>query len=168
MTNHNENSTSTKWHQTTGAFVSLASLSYVFWIYGGMELVERLAYYGVKATTTLYAKDPVLPEVGGINPNEFGTILMVWALLQSLLFLPADFLTDMVTNKPFCFNSIEKNYYLIMGFYATYWVFCRCCSPCHRNSIFNQVYKVPSSNQPTVKQLDGFRCLSNSNIGGWI
>ena len=42
-----------------GLFAAIASLSYVFWVVGAMEMVERLAYYGVKAVATLYAKDPV-------------------------------------------------------------------------------------------------------------
>ena len=35
-----------------GLWASIASLSYVFWIVGGMEMVERLAYYGVRAVAT--------------------------------------------------------------------------------------------------------------------
>ncbi len=42
-----------------GFFASIASLSYVFWVCGGMELVERLAYYGVRQMAALYATEPV-------------------------------------------------------------------------------------------------------------
>ncbi|MCP4274004.1 MAG: peptide MFS transporter, partial [Gammaproteobacteria bacterium] len=37
-------------------FAAIGSLSYVFWLVGGMEMIERLAYYGVKASAGLYAK----------------------------------------------------------------------------------------------------------------
>ncbi|MCP4445974.1 MAG: peptide MFS transporter, partial [Myxococcales bacterium] len=40
-----------------GMFAAMASLSYVFWVVGGMEMVERLAFYGVKAVAALYATD---------------------------------------------------------------------------------------------------------------
>ncbi len=68
-----------------GLFAAISSLSYVFWVVGGMEMIERLAYYGVKAVATLYAKDPVSKGGLGVTLSEFGTILMVWALIQSVL-----------------------------------------------------------------------------------
>ncbi len=64
---------------------AIASLSYVFWVVGGMEMIERLAYYGVKAVATLYAKDPISKGGLGVTMTEFGSILTVWALLQSVL-----------------------------------------------------------------------------------
>ena len=68
-----------------GLFAAIGSLSYVFWVVGGMEMIERLAYYGVKAVATLYAKDPVSKGGLGVTMTEFGTILMIWALIQSVL-----------------------------------------------------------------------------------
>ena len=50
-----------------------------------MEMIERLAYYGVKAVAALYAVDPVSAGGLGVTMSEFGTILMVWALIQSIL-----------------------------------------------------------------------------------
>ena len=38
-----------------GLMAAITSLSYVFWVVGGMEMIERLAYYGVKAVAALYA-----------------------------------------------------------------------------------------------------------------
>ena len=35
-----------------GLVASIASLGYVFWVVGGMEMIERLAYYGVRAVAT--------------------------------------------------------------------------------------------------------------------
>ncbi|MSQ84439.1 MAG: MFS transporter [Myxococcales bacterium] len=68
-----------------GLFAAIASLSYVFWVVGGMEMIERLAYYGVKAVATLYAKDPVSKGGLGVTMSEFGTLLAVWALVQSIV-----------------------------------------------------------------------------------
>ena len=68
-----------------GLFAAIASLGYVFWVVGGMEMIERLAYYGVKAVATLYAKDPVSKGGLGVTMTEFGTILTMWALVQSVL-----------------------------------------------------------------------------------
>ena len=73
-----------------GLAAAIASLSYVFWICGGMEMVQRLAYYGVKAVATQYAKRPPPPTVGSASlwvqqlrqhPRH------PWALVQS--FVPA-------------------------------------------------------------------------------
>ncbi len=68
-----------------GLVAAISSLSYVFWIVGGMEMVERLAYYGVKTLATLYAKDPVSKGGLGVTMTDFGTVLTCWALTQSLL-----------------------------------------------------------------------------------
>ena len=37
-----------------GLWAALGSLGYVFWIVGGMEMIERLAFYGVRTVSTLY------------------------------------------------------------------------------------------------------------------
>ncbi|MCH8278257.1 MAG: hypothetical protein IIC12_04920, partial [Proteobacteria bacterium] len=41
-------STTVKDVKQLGIWAALASLSYVFWICGAMEMVERLAFYGVR------------------------------------------------------------------------------------------------------------------------
>lgn len=68
-----------------GFAAALASLSYVFWVVGGMEMIERLAYYGVKAVATLYAKDPVSKGGLGVSMDDFGTILATWAMVQCIV-----------------------------------------------------------------------------------
>ncbi|HEV3190909.1 MAG TPA: hypothetical protein VGY54_10455, partial [Polyangiaceae bacterium] len=65
-----------------GFVAAIGTLGYVFWIVGAMEMVERLAYYGVKAVATLYAKDPASKGGLGVTQAEFGTILGTWALIQ--------------------------------------------------------------------------------------
>ena len=37
-----------------GLWAGIASLGYVFWVVGGMEMVERLAYFGVRSVSMLY------------------------------------------------------------------------------------------------------------------
>lgn len=68
-----------------GLVAAIASLSYVFWVVGGMEMIERLAYYGVKAVATLYAKDPISKGGLGVTMGDFGIILMTWAMVQSIV-----------------------------------------------------------------------------------
>ncbi len=51
-------STTVKDVKQLGIWAALASLSYVFWICGAMEMVERLAFYGVRQVSSLSASDP--------------------------------------------------------------------------------------------------------------
>lgn len=101
---------------------AIASLGYVFWIVGGMEMVERLAYYGVKAVATLYAKDPVSKGGLGISMSSFGTILMTWALVQSILPVFTGGISDRYGYKQTIFAStvIKIAGYLVMAFFPTY------------------------------------------------
>ena len=50
-------STTVKDVKQLGIWAALGSLGYVFWICGGMEMVERLAYYGVRSFASLFATD---------------------------------------------------------------------------------------------------------------
>ena len=108
-----------------GLFAAIGSLSYVFWVVGGMEMIERLAYYGVKAVATLYAKDPVSAGGLGINLSDFGTILMVWALIQSLLPVFTGGLSDRFGYKETIFVStiLKIGGYLLMAWFPSYWGF---------------------------------------------
>ncbi|MCO4762394.1 MAG: MFS transporter [Myxococcales bacterium] len=108
-----------------GLFAALASLSYVFWVVGGMEMIERLAYYGVKAVATLYAKDPASKGGLGITMNEFGTILMIWALIQSIIPVFTGGLSDRYGYKETIAASTFTKIigYLIMAMFASYWGF---------------------------------------------
>lgn len=68
-----------------GMFAAIGSLGYVFWIVGGMEMVERAAYYGVRAVAGLYAGEPVSKGGLGIDEGTLGNIFLFWALFQSVL-----------------------------------------------------------------------------------
>lgn len=64
-----------------GIWAGLASLSYVFWICGGMEMIERFAYYGVRNNAALYATAPISEGGLGITATQLGDIFLVWALV---------------------------------------------------------------------------------------
>ena len=51
-----EQTTSMEDVKQLGLFAAIASLSYVFWIVGALEMVERLAFYGVKAVAALISR----------------------------------------------------------------------------------------------------------------
>ena len=68
-----------------GLWAAIASLSYVFWVCGAMEMVERLAFYGVRAVATLYATRPASTGGLGVTMATFGTLLLFWNLVQSLI-----------------------------------------------------------------------------------
>jgi len=65
-----------------GLWAAIASLSYVFWVVGGMEMIERLAFYGVRAVATLYATRPASTGGLGVTMATFGTLLLFWNLVQ--------------------------------------------------------------------------------------
>lgn len=108
-----------------GLAAGIASLGYVFWIVGGMEMVERLAYYGVKAVATLYAKDPVSKGGLGVTMDEFGTLLMFWAMVQAGLPIFTGGLSDRFGYKETIAAStvVKICGYLTMAAFPTYWGF---------------------------------------------
>lgn len=108
-----------------GLVAAITSLGYVFWIVGGMEMVERLAYYGVKAVATLYAKDPVSKGGLGITMSTFGNILAVWALMQSFVPALTGGLSDRYGYKETIFAStvVKIMGYLVMALFPSYWGF---------------------------------------------
>ncbi|MGZ3455401.1 MAG: hypothetical protein ACXVEF_37700, partial [Polyangiales bacterium] len=105
-----------------GLVASITTLGYVFWVVGGMEMVERLAYYGVKAVATLYAKDPVSKGGLGVTMSDFGTLLLVWALVQTILPVFTGGLSDRYGYKQTIFVStiVKICGYLVMAAVPTF------------------------------------------------
>ena len=105
-----------------GLFAAIASLGYVFWIVGGMEMIERLAYYGVRAVSGLYVTAPVSEGGLGVSAEELGTIFFVWALFQSLVPALVGGLSDRLGYKLTIFIStvVKIIAYLIMAFYPSF------------------------------------------------
>jgi MFS family permease len=108
-----------------GLWAAIASLSYVFWVCGTMEMVERLAYYGVRAVATLYATRPVSTGGLGVTMATFGTLLLFWNLVQSLIPVFTGGLSDRYGYKQTIFAStiIKSLGYLVMAWFQSYWGF---------------------------------------------
>ncbi len=66
------------WQQTLG-------LTWPFWVANLMEMIERLAYYGVRVVIPIYIAQA--DEIGGLHfsQSDKGFIFMWWALMQSAL-----------------------------------------------------------------------------------
>ncbi|NKF49796.1 peptide MFS transporter [Shewanella sp. WXL01] len=108
-----------------GMWASITSLGYLFWLVGGMELVERIAYYGVKASAGLYAKSPASEGGLGIDLHDYGIILAIWALLQTFVPVFTGGISDRVGYKETIFAStvIKIAGYLCMAFFPNFWGF---------------------------------------------
>ncbi|MCX6997697.1 MAG: MFS transporter [Kiritimatiellaeota bacterium] len=105
-----------------GLWSAIASLGYVFWIAGGMEMIERLAYYGVRAVATLYATRPAADGGLGVTMTTFGTLLLFWNLAQSLIPIFTGGLSDRYGYKLTIgvSTAIKAFGYLLMAWLPTY------------------------------------------------
>jgi POT family proton-dependent oligopeptide transporter len=105
-----------------GLWAALASLSYVLWIVGAMEMVERLAFYGVRAVATLYATRPASTGALGVTMTSLGTLLLCWNLVQSLVPVFTGGLSDRYGYKQTIFAStvIKAFGYLVMAWFHSY------------------------------------------------
>ena len=105
-----------------GLIAGIFSLGWVFWCVGAMEMIERLAYYGVKAVASLYAKAPQSSGGLGITMSAYGTITSVWAFTQSFVPVVTGGLSDRFGYKQTIFlSTIVKIFgYLIMAFFPNY------------------------------------------------
>ncbi|MCA1896166.1 MFS transporter, partial [Shewanella putrefaciens] len=108
-----------------GMWASITSLSYIFWLVGGMELVERIAYYGVKASAGLYAKAPESAGGLGISLSDYGIIISLWAIMQTFVPVFTGGVSDRVGYKETIFGStiIKIFGYLVMAFFPSFWGF---------------------------------------------
>ncbi len=66
-----------------GLFAQLRQLSRAFWMLNVMEMLERLAYYGVRVVIPIYIAQA--DEIHGLHftPAQKGEIFMWWALVQA-------------------------------------------------------------------------------------
>ena len=108
-----------------GMIAAIVSLSYVFWLVCGMEMVERLAYYGVKASAALYATNPVSGGALGLSITDYGLITMTWALVQTFVPVFSGGISDRMGYKETIFAStvIKISGYLCMAFFPSFWGF---------------------------------------------
>ncbi|MBK8130549.1 MAG: MFS transporter [bacterium] len=70
---------------TPGLLAQLKQFERPFWMLNIMEMIERLAYYGVRVVIPIYIAQA--DEVGGLHftQTQKGEIFFVWALVQSLV-----------------------------------------------------------------------------------
>ena len=68
-----------------GMFAQLARFPRAFWMVNLIEMLERLAYYGVRVVIPIYIAQA--DEVGGLHFSQIdkGIIFAVWALIESLV-----------------------------------------------------------------------------------
>ena len=156
-----------------GLWAAIASLSYVFWIVGAMEMVERLAYYGVRIVAPLYATRPLSAGGLGITMATFGWLLMWWNLMQSIVSILTGGLSDRYGYKQTIFAStVLKSFgYLVMAWFHSYWgflagvVFLATGTAIFKPGI--QATLVRSTNRRNSSMAWGI-FYQTVNIGGWI
>jgi proton-dependent oligopeptide transporter, POT family len=156
-----------------GLWAAIASLSYVFWIVGGMEMVERLAFYGVRAVATLYATRPASTGGLGVTMATFGTLLLFWNLTQSLIPIFTGGLSDRYGYKQTIFAStvIKALGYLVMAWFPSYWgFFAGAMLLATGTAIFKpgvQGTLIKATNRRNSSMAWGI-FYQTVNIGGWI
>ncbi len=108
-----------------GLLAALMSLGYVFWVVGAMEMVERLAYYGVRAVAGLYATAPASEGGLGVTAAKFGIILMVWSGFQGFIPIFVGGLADRYGYKLMIgiSTAVKMSAYLIMAAFPTFYGF---------------------------------------------
>jgi len=156
-----------------GLLASISSLGYVFWLVGGMELIERVAYYGVKTVAGLYATDPVSKGGLGVTMTEFGSLLMAWALVQSFVPVFIGGLADRIGYKETIALSTATKIggYLLMAFFPTYWGFMAGAivlalgTGIFKPGIQGTLVKATNSKNSTMAWGIFYQMV---NIGGWI
>lgn len=156
-----------------GMWSAIGSLGYVFWVVGGMEMVERLAYYGVRAVATIYATRPASEGGLGVTMATFGWLLLCWNLAQSVIPIFTGGLSDRYGYKRTIFLStaVKAFGYLWMAWFHTYWgFFVGCMFLAVGTAIFKpgiQGTLIKSTNRRNSSMAWGI-FYQTVNIGGWI
>jgi len=156
-----------------GLWAAIASLSYVFWIVGGMEMVERLAFYGVRTVSTLYTTRSPSEGGLGVTMSTYGTLLLCWNLLQSWVPVFTGGLSDRYGYKETLFLStvVKMLGYLIMAWFHSYpGFFAGAMCLAIGTGIFKPALQgtlVRSTNRQNSSTAWGI-FYQTVNIGGWI
>lgn len=156
-----------------GLWAALASLSYVFWIVGGMEMIERLAYYGVRAVATIYATRAGSEGGLGVTMATFGWLLFTWNLVQSLVPIFTGGLSDRYGYKETIFvSTVVKCFgYLLMAWFHSYWgffagaMFLALGTALFKPGIQGTLIRVTSRRNSSMAWGVFYQTV---NIGGWI
>ncbi len=110
------------WEQTR-------SLTWPFWAANTMEMIERLAYYGVRVVIPIYIAQA--DEIGGLHfsQGDKGLIFLWWALVQSALPVVTGGFADRYGYKRQIVVAIGLKMagYLIMATQRDFWPFFAGC-----------------------------------------
>jgi MFS family permease len=110
------------WGQTRG-------LTWPFWVANIMEMIERLAYYGVRVVIPIYIAQA--DEIGGLHfsQGDKGVIFLWWALVQSILPVLTGGFADRYGYKRQIVLAIVVKVlgYLLMATQRTFWPFLAGC-----------------------------------------
>jgi MFS family permease len=109
----------------TGFFASILALDNRFWIVNVMEMIERLAYYGVRTVVPIYMV--LASSEGGIELThaQKGTIFAWWAFVQSMLPMYTGGLADRYGHKNTIALAVVLKIigYLMMAWLTDYYAF---------------------------------------------
>jgi len=173
MPNPSSNETTLADVKQFGLWAAIASLSYVFWVVGAMEMVERLAFYGVRTVSTLYATRPASEGGLAVTMATYGWLLLFWNMTQSVLPVFTGGLSDRYGYKETIFLStvVKAIGYLIMAWFHSYaGFFAGALFLATGTAIFKpgiQATLVRSSNRRNSSMAWGI-FYQTVNIGGWI
>jgi len=117
----------------------LTSMSRPFWMVNVMEMLERLAYYGVRVVIPIYIAQA--DEIGGLHftQGEKGIIFFWWAIFQSLTpMISGGFADRYGYKKTIAVSIIIKVLgYVLMATQTSFWPFLiACCVLAFGTAIF--------------------------------
>jgi dipeptide/tripeptide permease len=120
-------------------FQQLARFPRAFWMVNLMEMLERLAYYGVRVVIPIYIAQA--DEPGGLHftQGQKGFIFMVWAIVQTLVPVFSGGFADRYGFKRSIAISITIKIagYLLMATQREFWPFLLgCCTLALGTAIF--------------------------------
>jgi len=122
--------TSAQLKQKEGLFKQIAGFKQAFWMVNIMEMLERLAYYGVRVVIPIYIAQA--DEIGGLRFSQVdkGIIFFVWALVQSLVPVFSGGFADRYGYKrTIAFSIMIKIIgYIMMATQREFWPFLIGCS----------------------------------------
>ncbi len=156
-----------------GIWAAICSLGYVFWVCGAMEMVERLAYYGVRQVSSLYATDAQSNGGLGLPGPEIGIIFLVWAMVQSFVPVFTGGISDRIGYKETIFASTVFKImgYLLMAWFPTFWGFMAGAvvlafgTGIFKPGIQGTIVKATSRENSSIAWGVFYQTV---NIGGWI
>jgi len=122
-----------------GLFQQLMTMSRPFWMVNLMEMLERLAYYGVRVVIPIYIAQA--DEIGGLHFSQAdkGFIFFWWAIFQSITPMVSGGFADRYGYKKTIAASVIIKIigYILMATQREFWpFFAGCCTLALGTAIF--------------------------------